>query len=174
MIKSICLLPICYLSIFVLIFRFANLLKSVDLLMAWYFFVTLYYPTFFVLFLSITTKLNLLVSLHEEVCIDLNFIYYLLLSLSLSLSLSLYIYIYISPSLSLSLPLSLLVTSMLQSKYMSIYDIYVSVYDNYLPICIFVIYIYLIICIFFSWKYLFFFHSKSDWNEVSNSNTSIK
>ena len=54
---------------------------------------------FFVLFLSKTTKLNLLVSLHEKVRIDFNFIDYLFLSLSLLLSLS--------PSLSLSLSLSL-------------------------------------------------------------------
>ena len=55
-------------------------------------------------FLSKTTKLNLLVSLHEEASIDLIFIYYLLLfflSLSPPPSLSL------SLSLSFSLPLSL-------------------------------------------------------------------
>ena len=53
--------------------------------------------------LSKTTKINFLVSFHEEVCIDFNFIY--LLSLSPSLSL----YLYLSPplSLTLSLPLSL-------------------------------------------------------------------
>ena len=39
--------------------------------------------------LSKTTKLNLLVSFHEEVCINLNFLDYFWLSLSLSLSLSL-------------------------------------------------------------------------------------
>ena len=44
---------------------------------------------FFVLFLSKKTKLSLLVSLHEEVSIDFNFIYYLLLFLSLSLTQSL-------------------------------------------------------------------------------------
>ena len=68
--------------------------------------------TFFVLFLSITTKLNLLVSLHEEVCIDLNFIYYLLLYLSLSISLLICTMdnrqpVYNIPKLSLFLPHSL-------------------------------------------------------------------
>ena len=42
--------------------------------------------TFFVLFLSKTTKLNLHVSLHEEVSIDLNFIHFVV-ALFLSLSL---------------------------------------------------------------------------------------
>ena len=53
--------------------------------------------TFFVLFLSKTIKLNLLVSLHKDVSIDFNIICY---SLSLSLSLS--------PSLSLILSLSMI------------------------------------------------------------------
>ena len=88
-------------------FIFANLLESED-------FVLRYADTF----LSKTTKLNLLFSLHEEVCIDdLNIIYNLLLFLSLSfffslslsplLSLSRYLSLYLTLSLSLSLSLYL-------------------------------------------------------------------
>ena len=73
-----------------ILFVFANLLKFVDLP-----YITDSDSTlgdcviFFVLFLSKTTKLNLLFSIHEEVCIDFIFNYHLLLSLFLSLSLSL-------------------------------------------------------------------------------------
>ena len=59
-----------------------------------HFFVTLFNDV-----LSKTTKLNLLVSNHEEVSINFNFI--------ICCSLSLCIYIYLSLSLSFSLPLSL-------------------------------------------------------------------
>ena len=55
----------------------------------WRFLMMLFCPIFFVLFLSKATKLNLLVLLHEEVCIDLFILYYLLLSFSLSFSFSL-------------------------------------------------------------------------------------
>ena len=70
-----------------------------------------------VLFLSKTTKTNLLVSLHEEVCIDFNLSFLSLsrsltlfrsLSLSLALSRSLSLSLALSRSLSLSLSLSLL------------------------------------------------------------------
>ena len=51
-----------------------------------HYFVTLYFVPLFGYALSKANKLNLLVSLHEELCIDFNFIYYLLLFPSLSLS----------------------------------------------------------------------------------------
>ena len=79
----------------------------------------------FILFLSKTTKLNLLASLHEEVCIDFNFIdiccsislshilklyFFLSLSYPKTISFSLFLYLFLSlslfPSLSLSLPFS--------------------------------------------------------------------
>jgi hypothetical protein len=80
-------------------FVFANLYHCRD--------VTLYCHTFFVLFLSKTTKLNLLVSLHEEVCIYFHFIYHLLFSLSFFISLSLNLSLSLFFSLSLSFSLSL-------------------------------------------------------------------
>ena len=79
-------------------------------------YVTLYdVPIFRWRSLSKTTKLNLLVSLYEKVCIAFNFIHYFLLSLlfliflsfTLSFSLSFSLFLSLSFSLSFSLFLSL-------------------------------------------------------------------
>ena len=83
---------ICPFKLHVLLLMFLDLHLQISWTQTIYlrshFFVQFFWYNFFVLFLSKTTKLNLLVSLHEKVCIDFNFIYYLLLSLSLSFFLS--------------------------------------------------------------------------------------
>ena len=72
-----------FLALLLFRFAFANLSKSVDLPL-----LIIFCRTFYWRYFSKPTKLILLVSLHEEVCIDFNLIYSLLLFLSLSLCIS--------------------------------------------------------------------------------------
>ena len=74
-----------------------------------------------------STKLNLLVSLHQEVFIEFNFICYLFLSLSLFLFLSLPLSFSLSFSLSLSFFLSLsLLPSLPLSHFLSLFSLFLS------------------------------------------------
>ena len=91
----------------------------------WRSFCPTFFVIIFVLFLSKTTKLNLIVSLHEEVCTDFNFNSLSSFSLSLSLSLpslsrpffiSLSFFLILSLFLSLSLSFFLFLSKKITKK----------------------------------------------------------